>query len=222
MFRALLSEAADALGVGVGFRTWSVEVEACPETLEACDVYLITGSRRSVYEDLPWIHALEDFVRRLHAARHPLIGICFGHQLIARALGGVVGKAAVGWGVGSQRYEVVAPRPWMVPPCPGFALLASHQDQVETLPPGAQRFAGSSFCPNAGFTIDDYFIALQAHPEFREPYSRDLLHKRRERLGEPVFEAGLASLGGRIDAPLIARWLLQFVLARAVPRAEAS
>jgi len=141
MFRAVLSSAAD--GEPVEFRDYDVQHGQYPERLEECDAYLITGSRESVYDELPWLDRLKLFVKELDAARHPLVGICFGHQLIAQELGGETRAAEVGWSVGVHEAEVIAPGAWMQPFKPSFRLLSSHKDQVVQLPPRARPFAAS-------------------------------------------------------------------------------
>jgi len=209
MFRALLANAAGE--EPIEFRDYDVQCGQFPATLDECDAYLITGSRESVYDDLPWLPRLEQFVRLLDADRHPLVGICFGHQLIAQALGGETRKADQGWGVGVQRSDVLAPDPWMRPFKPEINLLASHQDQVVKLPPRARLIARSDFCPNAGFTIGGHIVTFQGHPEFVKGYSRALLDARRKVLGEEVYARGVQSLEKPVDSPLVARWILNFV-----------
>ena len=125
MFTRLLSAEDDALT----FTTWNVEVGELPNGVEAADGFLITGSKSSVYDDKAWIRALEDFVRECHAARRKVIGICFGHQLVAQALGGVVAKSPKGWGVGVHCYTVDR-EGFDLADGEQFCLLASHQDQV--------------------------------------------------------------------------------------------
>jgi len=211
MFRAVLSSAAD--GEPVEFRDYDVQHGQYPERLEECDAYLITGSRESVYDELPWLDRLKLFVKELDAARHPLVGICFGHQLIAQELGGETRAAEVGWSVGVHEAEVIAPGAWMQPFKPSFRLLSSHKDQVVQLPPRARPFAATPTCPHGGFTIDRHIITLQGHPEFVRGYSKALLDLRREILGDEVYTRGVESLDQTIDASLVARWILNFIAA---------
>src|SRR5262245_51439099 len=146
MFRAMLMQSAD--DEPIEFRDYDVQHREYPTTLDECDAYLITGSRHSVYEDQPWIHRLADFVRDLNDAEHKLIGICFGHQLVAHALGGETRAAEQGWAVGVQDNYVLTPAEWMTPYRERFGLLSSHKDQVVRLPDGAEVFAATDFCPN--------------------------------------------------------------------------
>jgi GMP synthase-like glutamine amidotransferase len=143
--------------------------------------------------------------------RRKVVGICFGHQLIAHFFGGETAPAAVGWSVGVQTTEVLAPQPWMQPPAARFGLLSSHRDQVVRLPEGAQRFAASARCPHAGFVIDNRVLTFQGHPEFTKPYAAELMRLREAMLGPAVFDAGMASLEDETDASLVARWILNWV-----------
>ena len=139
MFRAVLMASAD--DVPIEFRDYDVQRGEYPASIDECDAYLITGSRESVYDDQPWIHRLAQFVQELDAARHTLVGICFGHQLIAHVLGGETRAAETGWAVGVQDTQVLSPAEWMLPYRERFGLLSSHKDQVVRLPERAEVFA---------------------------------------------------------------------------------
>ena len=215
MFRALL---LGARGLEVGgrplqFRDYDVQRGEYPDAAGDCDGYVITGSRDSVYDDVPWIHALEDYVRVLHAGRHKLVGICFGHQLVAQALEGETRAAAGGWAVGVHRSRLLRETPWMCgdPGDGEFALLSSHKDQVTRLPDGAELLATNDFCPYAAYTIGDHILCIQGHPEFVPDYSRALMDFRRELLGEVTWERGVRSLQEPIHAGLVGRWMLSFL-----------
>ena len=177
----------------------------------AGDAYVITGSRHSVYDELPWIPALAAFLRVEIAAGRKVVGICFGHQLLAHFFGGEVRPAAVGWEVGVKATEVCAEEAWMSPPARHFNLISSHKDQVARLPEGARLTARSPNCPVAGFSLGDNVITFQGHPEFSKGYSRALMDHRREILGDERYAAGVASLGLQDDAGLVGRWILRFL-----------
>ncbi len=210
MFRAVLANAV-APGETIEFRDYDVEHGELPAAIDECDAYLITGSRESVYDDLPWLRALKDFVLKLDRARKPLVGICFGHQLVAHILGGQTKPAPVGWGVGVHETKVTQRQAWMTPFRDAFNLLSSHKDQVAKLPARASLFAGNAFCPYGGFTIDEHIVTFQGHPEFVKGYSRALLELRRQLLGDAVYSAGVKSLDEPTHEGVVARWILNFI-----------
>ncbi len=183
---------------------------ALPERMD-CDAYLITGSRHSVYDDLPWIKALVRFLQEVLAAGKKVIGICFGHQLMAHFFGGRVGPSENGWGVGLQTSQVT-PQSWMEGRAPeSVGLLASHKDQVLIPPPGAEVFLHSEFCPIGGFTLGQQIVTVQGHPEFSGGYARALMRHRREIIGEPVFLEGMRSSRQTPDADEVFGWMLNFI-----------
>lgn len=176
----------------------------------ACDAYVITGSRQSVYDSLPWIGPLAEFVGAALEQRRRVVGICFGHQFLAHHFGGEARAADVGWCVGVHRARVVRRYAWMDPFEPCFRLCVSHRDQVVRLPPGAEQFATADACPIAGFVMGDA-LAIQGHPEFSRGYVQALMDRRRDALGEDVYAAGTASLDQDVDARLLAGWMLRFM-----------
>lgn len=204
----------NALGE-ISFATYDVEHGQYPQDLDECDAYVITGSKKSVYDPEQWIFDLQDYVILLHQAKKPLAGICFGHQLVAQALGGKTEPANVGWGVGVQSYSMSKRKPYMQPALDDIKVLASHKDQVTLLPEGAELLASSDFCPHSMFQVADHIFCMQAHPEFRPGYSQDLIHMRRELIGEETFQSGVASLAQAIDSDVVATWVLQFLGAAA-------
>ncbi|MGE0622956.1 MAG: amidotransferase [Pseudomonadales bacterium] len=215
MFEALISRAAAAHEPPVRVEFSEYDARR-PETLPepgAHRAYLITGSRNSVYDDEPWIGELADFLREALAEGSRIVGICFGHQLIAHFFGGRTAPAAGGWGVGVQENRIVSREPWMDGESGNrLNLIASHKDQVVEMPEGAKLIATSDFCPVGGFVMGDRVMTLQGHPEFQRAYSRDLMTMRREILGESVFNAGMASLDKETDEDRVGRWIVDFLL----------
>ena len=199
-----------AAGVPWQFERFDTPSGHYPDSFDDYDVVLLTGSKADSFSDEPWVKTLRDRVGELLQQRKKLLGICFGHQLIAHCLGAQVGRAPNGWGMGRMSYDWVGP----VPPKVGtttLSLLASHQDQVLTLPEGATLEASSEFCPIAAYSIDDTVFCVQPHPEFIEAYSAYLLDKRRERVGEDRYAAARADLALPHDGLAIARYMQDFV-----------
>lgn len=200
---------------------YRVYADEFPPSVEACDAYIVSGSRRSVYEDVAWIARLSDFLRALQSARRRAVGICFGHQLIGQALGGRTEKARQGWGLGRHVAQVVESRDWMQPAAASYALYAVHQDQVTSLPPGARRLASSAHCENAMFDVDGLFLGVQAHPEFVHDYAHAITENKRGHVPDAVIEKALPSFAEPIDGALIARWIAAFLSSDDRPPASA-
>lgn len=201
-------------GRGLELQTWDVVAGPVPASVHECDGWLVSGSADSVYDELPWIHAVEQFLRDVMAEGVPLVAICFGHQLLAQALGGRVERSDAGWGVGAHDYQLVGPPPaWMVPaPVDGHVrLIASHQDQVVELPAGAEVLARTEHCPVAAYALGPNALAIQPHPEFSPEISRGLVERRRDRIGAATADAALASLGQPIEQGEVAAWMANFL-----------
>lgn len=182
-----------------------------PSSPEVCDAWLINGSRHSVYEEVPWILELKEFVKAIYASGRPCLGVCFGHQMIAEALGGRVAKSSHGWCVGVHSFSVESNQAWMIPPRASFNLLMMCQDQVQALPPDAEVLASAEACPVGMFRVGENMLGIQAHPEFSPRYDRALMESRVDRMGQEVVKAGIASLNEPIDATLFAEWVKKFM-----------
>lgn len=207
MFIALLSPVDPELS----FTIYDVEHGHYPSSIDEVDAYLMTGSAASVYEDLPWIPPLMAFVRTLYDARKKLIGICFGHQLMAYALGGKVERSPKGWGVGVHQHCFAHMPTWHDQGKPELNILVSHQDQVVVPAANSQVLAGSEFCPNAVCQIGAHFLSLQGHPEFLPAYALELLHSRVERIDEQTTEAALKTFATEAEGERVARWMVNFL-----------
>lgn len=205
MFERLLRQAG-AEGTFDIFNTVKGEY---PASFDAYDAVLLTGSKADSFSQEPWVLTLKDKVQALLKAKKKLIGVCFGHQLIALCLGAKVGRAPQGWGAGRMCYQWLAPE--LAPGREDVALLASHQDQVFDLPSGARLLATSDFCPVAAFGIDGQVFCVQAHPEFVEDYSAFLLNKRRAMFGEERYQAFTQSLAMGHEGLAVAGMMVAFV-----------
>lgn len=178
---------------------------ATPASIDDCDAWVISGSPASTYDDLPWIATGEEIVRSIVAAERPLFGICFGHQLMAQALGGTVERAEVGWGAGAHHYDVVeqpAATGALLPD--RLTVLAMHQDQVTRAPDEGEVWLRSEFCPNAGIAYGERAWSIQPHPEFTPRLVEALCRDRRLRMGDEVADAAIASLSAPLDGHLLA------------------
>lgn len=200
------------IGAGVEWRIYDVSAGEFPAALDECDAYLTTGSRASAYEELDWVVRLKELVRDIYRAGIPLVGICFGHQVVAEALGGRVAKAASGWGVGVHDVTIARREEWMEPFASTVGLLYLHQDQVVELPPGAVLLGQSAHCPIAIYRIDQQILCIQAHPELSPRYLAAVLDDRRPRIGDAKVDAALAVLDGPTDELLVTRWMMSFLM----------
>lgn len=198
---------AQLLGDGCAIQSFDVQSGELPANPADYDAFLITGSPAGVYDGLPWIGPLLDFIRA--AKDRKLVGVCFGHQAMAQALGGRVEKSDRGWGIGLHRYQVEKVEPWM----DGngeIAVPVSHQDQVVVQPPSTEVVAQSQFTPFAALSWTDRpAISFQFHPEFSPDFAKALIAHRRGDLPDP--EAAIATLDSPNDRKRIAAWIHRFL-----------
>ena len=231
------------------FTTWDVEAGIHPSEgeIDSVDGFIITGSKSSVYDDKSWIRDLEGLIQTLHAKRKKMVGICFGHQIIAKALGGLVSKSEKGWGVGINVYDLTdlpfepadeagmnkadtkrtadSAQTHILEPQTlehktlehktlehkTLKLVASHQDQVEALPPGARTIATNAHCENAGFVMGDHIFTLQGHPEFIPDYAEVIMALRYDMIGAGRVAEGRASLEHhQHEGSRVAEWMVDF------------
>ena len=198
---------ARMLGDGFQFETFDVAAGELPNGPSSHDAYLITGSPAGVYEDHRWIPPLLEFIRAADGPK--LVGVCFGHQAMAEALGGRVEKSDKGWGIGLHRYTVDQVEPWMEP-VDEIAVAVSHQDQVVVQPPNSQVVASSAFTRSAALAwIDRPAFSVQFHPEFSPDYAKALIERRRDRVPDP--DSAIASLDKPNDNGRVAEWIRRFL-----------
>ena len=201
-------------GEGFAFETIKLsagQVLPDPTTLDAT---LIMGSAAGVYDThYEWMGPLRDYIRKAYAARTQMVGICFGHQIMADALGGDVRKSEKGWGLGRHVYDVKSrPAPIGGSTLPEFAIACSHQDQVIEPPADAETFLSSSFTPHAGLMYrNGAAMSLQPHPEFEDEYTIALAELRRGKAPDETIETALASVSRASDSREIAGYLGAFL-----------
>lgn len=184
------------------YESWAVVDGEMPGSVEDADGWLITGSRHGAYEDHNWIPPLEDFIRACHPARRPMIGICFGHQIIAQAMGGRVEKFDGGWSVGRVEYDLGGET---------YAINAWHQDQVVEKPANAQVIGATDFCANAALVYDDIFWTLQPHPEYTSDFIEGLIETRGKGLvPDHLMDTARKGLDAPLDSDRIAEQMTAF------------
>ncbi len=202
----------DALDGQLRYRYYQVQDGELPQQPGECDAYLITGSKAGVYDALPWLELLRAWIVDFHARGARLIGICFGHQMIAHSLGGRAGKSAKGWGLGVLASRMPGGEAYVgsasLPDSPELRLIHSHRDQVELLPPGARVLAASEFCPYAAYAIDARVLCFQGHPEFTPGYFRRLFARADGDPDTAALDAALATLDRPADHATVGRMLL--------------
>ncbi|KJK06390.1 MULTISPECIES: amidotransferase [Pseudomonas] len=197
--------------IAAEFHVYNVMNGEYPDDDQVFDAYLVTGSKADSFGNDPWIEKLKAFLLDHYQRGDKLLGVCFGHQLLALLLGGKSERSTQGWGVGTHRYVMNAKAPWMSPQVEELTLLISHQDQVTRLPENATVIASSDFCPNAAYHIGDQVLCFQGHPEFIHDYSRALLELRQDNLGQEVYRKGIDSLAHEHQGSTVAEWMMRFV-----------
>lgn len=198
-------------GTPLRVRAYDVVGGELPADPGECDAWIITGARHDSFGDEPWLEALRAFVRRLREARARTVGICFGHQVLAHALGGRAERASA-WKAGPQPLDV-EPTPWFEGG--RVALNAMHRDVVTALPPGAVRIGTGTTGEQPAFLVDDHMLGIQDHPEFDATYTAALTRWRRELMGDETADAALAELEATpTDGAVVARWVVDFLLDR--------
>lgn len=204
MFRRLL-------GPAFKFDIYDVRAGQSPPADNDCEAYLISGSSAGVYDADPWIHTVETFVKE-NAGSRPMVGVCFGHQVMAQALGGEVIKSPKGWALGQHRYDLSAKASWMDGLMP-VTLPVSHQDQVVAAGPDARVLGGNDFTP---FGLIEYpalrAVSIQAHPEFEPDFISALIDSRRGNgLDDGAADAAIESLKAPNDRRRVTVWLRRFL-----------
>ena len=212
MFEALLAPHLP----GLRFSYYDACHGVLPSGPNACDAYLCSGSQYSVYDARDWIRPLSEFLGKLHVTRVPYVGICFGHQMLALALGGQVARAPQGWGVGVHEMSVVEREPWMRPGQAVCRLQYMHGDQVLKLPAEAKVLARSEHCEVAMFRVGDSMLGIEGHPEFTASFNEALIRARRDRVGAAAADRALEGVNGPTDSAVVGQWIAEFLRGRSI------
>jgi GMP synthase-like glutamine amidotransferase len=211
-YPAMYSRMFDEAGFGFEYDTVPIYDGAAfpdPARLEAV---VITGSAAGVYDDFAWLEPLRAFIRGAYAANTPMLGICFGHQIMADALGGDVRKSEKGWGLGRHTYNVAGKPGVLATELPALSIACSHQDQVIVPPREAEVYLSSDFTPNAGLAYKNgRALSMQPHPEFLDDYTLALAELRRGKAPDEVVDKAVASIATESHAPAVAVWLGNFL-----------
>ena len=176
------------------FEAFNCELPNRDDLKKEGEIYLITGCNKSVYDDIPWIKELLGWIKAAYVQGVKMVGVCFGHQAVALALGGKVERFGGGWGFGIRESDILDQKMKSVWPTQKLSLLYNHHDQVTVLPPDAQTLAQSSFCKFEGMRIGDNILTFQGHPEYIPEYERHLLVNHSFSEDEKVKQNALLSL----------------------------
>ena len=192
------------------FRLFDVQQDEYPKDPSQYSGFIGTGSSCSVWEDIPWINQFKRFIRDLYHNGNKFIGICFGHQMIAEALGGGCEKSDRGWGVGVKEVTIYQKKDWMNPEQKSCRLIVSHQDQISKLPEDAEVLGGNEHCPHSMIAVGSHFLGIQAHPEFTPAYSRRLMQSRIDRIGMKAVQEAGKTLEDKTDEGVVTQWMANF------------
>lgn len=194
---------------------WSYEAYSVKDAVfpapNAADGFVITGSPASVHDPLPWIARLSELIRHFNQSQVPLLGLCFGHQLIAKALGGEVSRNPGGWRFGVAETIFDDLRPWMKPEVRRLRLHACHSEQVTRLPAQAQRLGGDTACPIGSFAVGQHIFTTEYHPEFTSGFMRALADAYEGEVPNAILDAGRLQIQNEVQSDVFAQWMVQFL-----------
>lgn len=204
MFKSILKKVDE----NINFSEFDVMQGEYPSDLNCFNLFIITGSRADAYADISWINELKKFITKLNEEKRNVFGVCFGHQIIAEALGGKVQKAKFGWHVGVDQLKFLD-RTMLKNS--KINLIFNHQDQVIEIPPSAKLIGTcGKNCPNAAFAIGTHMFTCQGHIEFSKSYAKDLLDMRKDILGDEKYDSALKSLSTETDEILLAKAIINY------------
>lgn len=192
-------------------RTYDVVGGELPASPDECDAWIVTGARYDAYRDEPWIVGLRKFIATVLEHQSRLVGVCFGHQAVAHALGGQATNTGT-WKAGPQMLHV-EDTPWFEGG--SVRVNAMHQDVASELPPGARTIARGDTADHPMFLVGDNILCIQDHPEYDADYISALVEARRPRMGDAITDEALATIEREdVDNETVGRWLTDFLLDR--------
>lgn len=206
-FRALLQP----LRPNWKFTAIQVKDGEFPVSIRDFDGYVITGSPASANGEAPWITKLMDFIREIDTNKVPTVGVCFGHQAIAQALGGTVSKNPGGWGFGTAPTHFSTFETWMEPRRNDLSLYAAHNEQVTSAPHNAVVLGGNSFCPIGSYKIGNHIFTTEYHPEMTPEFITALSHEFEPYFGNEIATKARKQFETLTDGKLFAQWMVQFL-----------
>jgi GMP synthase-like glutamine amidotransferase len=202
------------------FQIFPVFADILPDHPHVCEAWIVTGSKYDVYGGMPWIAKLETFIQKVCSSNIPIAGICFGHQIIARAMGGIVKKSPNGWGLGVDTYYLRQQPCWLDSAVESLNFYIMHQDQIVTKPENAHIIASSNLCEYAilayGDIANPFALTTQAHPELTYSGAKACISYRSqmEEFPKEVTTRALKSLDTPVDSKKFIRTISRFLLER--------
>ncbi len=193
------------------FKVYAVMDDIFPEDPDDYDGFVITGSPASVHDGHPWIERLLQLIRELHEMHKPLVGVCFGHQAIALALGGSVETNAQGWVLGTEKTTYDQQKPWMTPVSREITLYAAHKEQVTTLPDEARMIGHAPGCPNAAFVIGDHIMTTEYHPEMTRDFMEELVDELDGAISGTVADNARRQYAEGEQGQVFGQWMVNFL-----------
>ncbi|KAI1329760.1 putative class I glutamine amidotransferase [Xylariaceae sp. FL0255] len=181
-----------------------------PETIDAI---LITGSKHDSFENHQWILDLISYTKRcLEGGRVRVIGVCFGHQIVARALGAKVNRNPKGWEVSVIEHELTDEGKKILG-MDKMRINQMHRDAALEVPPGVLLLARTPVCENQAMCIPQRMISVQGHPEFDEAMVTEILNARKYGgvITGGLYEDGARRAGAEQDGVAVAQAFLRFL-----------
>ena len=210
MFKNIFSKVCS----NIFYSVFHVNHNEFPDNANSCDAWLISGSKQGVYDNIPWIIRLQEFVRELYKAHRKVLGVCFGHQMMAQALGGLVRLSPEDWVMGIVDTENFERCSWMVPFQKKMSFIACHQDQVFQLPNDSKVLSSSQVCTYHTVQYGGCFIGVQSHPEFSREYLSEILLAEKLGFSTEIAQKTLSSINNRqveVEGELMIRWMVNFL-----------